>query len=158
MATLYELNDLLNNFELDIDEETGEILNAEALDALEMERNEKIENIALWIKNLKSDAEAYKREKEIFIKKERAAANKADRLKDYLAESLRGEKFKTDRVTISWRKSEAVVLDPLKLDPTAPYMVAQEPKPDKTMIREMLKHGEDVKGASLEVRENIQIK
>ena len=51
-----------------------------------------------------------------------------------------------------------MVLDPLKLDPKGVYMVAQEPKPDKTMIREMLKHGEEIKGATLEVRENIQIK
>ena len=158
MATLYELNAALNNFEFEIDEETGEILNADALDQIELERNEKIENIALWIKNLKSDAEAYKREKDVFIKKEKAAANKAEALKNYLTESLRGEKFKSDRVTISWRKSEAVVLDPLKLDPKGVYMVAQEPKPDKAMIREMLKHGKEIKGATLEVRENIQIK
>ena len=78
MANLYELERALAEFELEIDEETGEILNADELDALQMERDIKIENIALWIKNLKADAEAYKKEKESFYQKERAAKNKAE--------------------------------------------------------------------------------
>lgn len=40
-----------------VDTETGEIINVEALNALKMQRDTKIENIALWIKNLLSDAE-----------------------------------------------------------------------------------------------------
>ena len=108
MATLYELTDALKNFELDIDEETGEILNSDELDALELERDTKIENIALWVKNLLSDAEAYKREKDNFYSKEKAAKNKAERLKGYLEYVLAGDKFKSDRVTISYRKSESL--------------------------------------------------
>lgn len=158
MATLYELNEKLRDFEFEIDEETGEILNADDLDNLEIERDEKIENIALFIKNLKSDAEAYKREKEVFTQKQNAAKNKAERLKEYLAEQLQGEKFKTDRVTISWRKSEGVVIDPLKLDTKGDWMIPQEPKIDKTRIRELLKKGEVIRGAELEERQNIQIK
>ena len=78
--TLYELNQELMNFDLEIDEETGEILNAEDLDKLEMERDVKIENIGLWIKNLLSDAEELKREKESLYKREQAAKKKAERL------------------------------------------------------------------------------
>ena len=48
---LFELNQALMDFELEIDEETGEILNADALDSLELERDTKIENIALYQSN-----------------------------------------------------------------------------------------------------------
>ena len=52
MATLYEINqDILDCIDL----ETGEVFDLDKLQNLQMEKNEKIENIALLIKNLKSD-------------------------------------------------------------------------------------------------------
>lgn len=59
MATLYELAEELENFELEIDEETGEVLNLADLDKVEMEFKKKVEGICLWIKNLKADASAW---------------------------------------------------------------------------------------------------
>ena len=50
--TLYEIDDAILNC---IDEETGEIIDAEQLDKLYMEKEEKLENIALWIKDLKAE-------------------------------------------------------------------------------------------------------
>ena len=38
MATLYELVKEIENFDLQIDEETGELLNIDELDALQLER------------------------------------------------------------------------------------------------------------------------
>ena len=64
MAKLYEIMNEIENFDFEIDEETGEILNFDALDRLQVARDVKIENLCLWVKNLKSDAEAYKAEKE----------------------------------------------------------------------------------------------
>ena len=55
---LYEINSQIENFEFKIDEETGEVLNMNELNELKMSKDEKIENIALWIKNLKSDEKA----------------------------------------------------------------------------------------------------
>ena len=157
MATLYELTSALAEFDFDIDEETGEILNAEELDALEIERDEKIENIALWIKNLTSDAEAYKKEKDNFAKKEQAAKKKVESLKEYLRWNLDGEKFKTDRVTISWRRSEAVeVIDQEKIPKG--WFVDQEPKLDKAGIKAALKDGEEIPGVILKENNSIQIK
>ena len=54
-----------------IDLSTGEILDTAAFDQLQMERDEKIENIALWIKSLKADALAYKNEKDAFAEKQK---------------------------------------------------------------------------------------
>ena len=43
-----------------IDTETGEVIDIERLNELQMERETKIENVACWIKDLKAEAEAIK--------------------------------------------------------------------------------------------------
>ena len=45
--TLYEIDKALADFEFEIDEDTGEILNAADLDELNLARDQKIENIGL---------------------------------------------------------------------------------------------------------------
>lgn len=152
---LFELNQAVRDFELEIDEETGEILNADALDSLELERDTKIENIALWIKNLKAEAEAVKKQKEAFYSREKALTNKADRLKEYLANNLMGEKFKTDRVVLSWRKSQAVEVDDNFSDER---FIKYEPKISKSEIKDALKSGEIIEGARLVENNSLQIK
>ena len=152
---LFELNQAVRDFELEIDEETGEILNADALDSLELERDTKIENIALWIKNLKAEAEAVKKQKEAFYSREKALTNKAERLKEYLANNLMGEKFKTDRVVLSWRKSKAVEVDDNFSDER---FIKYEPKISKSEIKDALKSGEVIEGARLVENNSLQIK
>lgn len=84
-----------------IDDETGEILDSEQLEQLEMERDAKIESVGLWIKNLAAEADAIKTEKNNLAAREKIARNKIDRLKEYLAYALDGEKFKTSRLSVS---------------------------------------------------------
>ena len=158
MATLYEIDNLLKNFEFEIDEETGEILNYDDLENIEMERNSKIENIALWIKNLKSDAEAYKNEKMAFAKRQQFAENKVESLKNYLEFILGGEKFKTDRVELSYRKSETVEIDPDGMESLPAEYKRFKVEPDKTALKKALKDGEAFKGVHLVEKNNLQIK
>lgn len=156
MANLYELNKQIADFEFQIDEETGEILNADELDTIQMERDEKVENIALWIKNLSADADAYKKERDAFAEKERLAKAKMERLKAYLADTLNGDKFQTNRVTISYRKSDTVDIVDQSLLPLMYFR--QEPKVDKAGIKKALKAGREVSGARLIEKQNLQIK
>lgn len=158
MATLYKITKELENFEFVIDEETGEILNFDELDALELERNVKVENICLLIKNLTSDAAAYKAEKNSFAEKEKAAANRAEKLKKYLQDMLAGEKFKTNRVTVSYRTSKAVEVLDVKYVPAEYLNITQEVKPDKTAIKKAIESGVEVAGCSLVERQNMSIK
>ena len=103
---LYEINGELEKL---IDSETGEIANIEAFEQLSMERETKLENIALWIKNLDSDATAIKAEEKALAARRQTMENRADGLKDYLALMMGdGEKLETPRVKLSWRKSESV--------------------------------------------------
>lgn len=107
----------MNLYEIDaaitalVDPETGEISDFDAFDQLSMARDQKIENIALYYKNLVADAAAYKAEKLAFAERQKAAENKAQRLKDYLAYALQGQKFESPRV--NFRKTISVnVADP----------------------------------------------
>lgn len=158
MANLYELDAAIQNFELDIDEETGEITNLYELEALQMERETKLENIALWIKNLKADAEAYKKEKDSFAEKERVAKNKMERLKAYLQFSLAGQKFNTSKVQISYRKSTAVEITNLDAIPAA-FKKQPDPIPDKVAIKKLLADGDvEMAGAHLTQKTSLVIK
>ena len=77
----------MNLYEIDaaitalVDPETGEVSDFDAFDRLSMARDQKIENIALYYKNLVADAAAYKAEKLAFADRQKAAENKAQRLK-----------------------------------------------------------------------------
>lgn len=154
MATLYEIDAAILSC---VDLETGEILDEEQLAALQMEREQKIEGVALWYKNLCSDAAAYKAEKDAFAAKERAAKMQADRLKQWLADALQVEKFKTPRVGVSFRKSSSVVVDDvLNLPPR--FVKFKEPEADKLAIAAAIKEGEEVSGAHIENRQSIIIK
>lgn len=153
----------MNLFEIDneimncVDAETGEVIDAEKLDKLQMDRGQKIENIALWIKNLTSDAEALKAEKQAFADRQKAAENKAASLKKYLSDYLAGEKYKSAKVSVSFRKSEAVNIMDMSQIPEQ-YLKFAEPTADKTGIKNALKAGEVIAGAELVENQNIQIK
>ena len=154
MASLYEINAAILSC---VDLETGEIIDVEQLTSLQLEREQKIENVALWYKNLLSDAAQYKAEKDAFAERERAAKAKAESLKAYLLDALQGDKYKSTRVNISYRKSSCVVVDDvLNLPPR--FVRFAEPEPNKTEIAAAIKNGEEVSGAHIETSQSIIIK
>ena len=108
---LYEINSQIENFEFKFDEETGEVLNMNELDELQMEKDEKIENIALWIKNLKADEKALDDEIKVLQARKKAKKNRVENLSSYLEMALNGSKFERNRVSISFRKSTSVIID-----------------------------------------------
>lgn len=144
-----------------VDPETGEITDYDALDKLNMAREEKIENIAMWIKNLSAEAKAIREEEKNLAERRRASETKAESLSKYLDRTLVGEKFSTAKVCVSYRKSTAVeIADEEAFIKAADitYLVPQAPKIDKKAITEALKLGTVINGAELVERNNIQIK
>lgn len=142
-----------------IDEETGEIIDIDRLNALEMERDKKISNVACWIKDLKAEAEAIKAEKQALDKRQKAAENKAESLKTWLQSILQGEKFKDAKVSISYRKSEKVVFAEDFAYVTLPdHMKKVTVEPRKTEIKEFLKAGGEIDGVRIEESSNMQIR
>ena len=143
-----------------VDPETGEIIDEQRLDALQMAREKKIENVLLWIKNLKSEADAIKIEEKSLADRRKADEKKAESLTQYVQNVLNGEKFKTPRVAVSYRKSESVVVDDLRLmmEVCDDYVKYKDPEPDKAKIKAALKDGVAVPGCHLEERQNMTIK
>ena len=125
-----------------IDQETGEVIDLDRLNALEMERDRKISDVACWIKDLKAEAEAIKAEKQALDKRQKAAENKAESLKGWLQSILQGEKFKDSRCAISYRKSERVdFADSFDLSTLPDSMKKVTGEPKKTEIKDYLKTG-----------------
>lgn len=155
MASLYQIDQAILEC---LDAETGEIIDAEKLNALFMEKNQKIENIALWIKNLQADALAYKAEKDAFAARQKAAENKVESLKAYLVSALDGQKFSTAKCAVSFRKSEAVQVDDVNSIPAEWIRTKTTIEPDKTAIKAAIKAGQEITGCKLVENTNISIK
>lgn len=154
MASLYEIDAQIMEC---VDFETGEIIDKEKLEALQLEFDKKVEGIALWVKNLLAEAKMVKEEKDALAARQKSCENKADSLKRYLETALGGEKFKTPRVSISYRKSESVQVDDMdKLDDD--YLKYTTPTVDKTRVKQALKQGIKLEGVQLVENNNIQIK
>lgn len=151
---LYEIDNAIMDC---VDMETGEIIDVERLSALQMERDQKIEGIGCWIKNLLSDAKALKEEKDNLAARQKSAENKAASLKAYLSSYLNGEKFKTAKVAISYRKSDSLVIAEGAAIPEK-YLKYSEPTLDKIGLKAALKAGEKFPGISIVTSSNIQIK
>nr|DAO52389.1 MAG TPA: resistance protein [Caudoviricetes sp.] len=142
-----------------VDTESGEIIDLEAIAALEMERDKKIENLGCWYKNLLADAEALKAQKNAFAEREKATRTKAESLKGFLGRYLNGKKFETAKVAMSFRKSEAVEFDAKCIgDVPEEFLKFKDPELDKVAVKKAIKAGETVPGCELVQRQNLQIK
>ena len=154
MANLYEINQAILDC---LDPETGEIIDDRISDLL-MEREQKLENIALWIKNLQADVQMFKTEKESFEKRQKAAEKRLASLMQYLTDNLNGEKFSTGKCAVSFRKSDRVEVYNDALVPKK-YMTKKVTfAPDKDAIKVLLKSGRKVNGCRLVEKLNAQIK
>lgn len=143
-----------------IDQETGEIVDElalEGLEQLEMDRNTKIENSVMYIKDCNARADAIKQEIKVLQARAKTFENKAEATKKYLQSALAGEKFESAKCKISYRKSESVNIDPDALIPSQ-YIKIREPEYDKKALKQALKAGEKIDGVEIVVKSNIQIK
>ena len=150
--TLYEIDSAIMDC---VDEETGEIIDLEKLEALNIERDKKVEGIALAVKNYA--AEAIKEEEEKLAKRRRSCENAAQRCKDYLSHALDGEKLKTARVSVFYKSSESVTIDDLG-SLAGEYIRIPEPQADKTAIKKAIKAGKEVTGAHLETSKSVIVR
>lgn len=159
--SLYEIDSrLVAAFDAAVDTETGEVLSEDALDefhAMQMAWDDKVENIALWIKNLTAEAKAIKEEQDALAARRKAIEAKGDRLLRYLSGYLNGAKFETAKVKVSWRKSESVQIDDISAIPEE-YLKYAAPTANKTDIKAAIKAGKEIPGAQIVVNQNMSIK
>lgn len=162
--TLYEIDKNIEALVNTVDPDTGEItVDNEALDALLMERDAKIENIACYIKNLVAESKAIKEEETALSARRKTTEKKAERLKDYLTYALQGEKFQTAKCAVSFRKSSAVEVDDCFVEwaqtsGNEELLRYKEPEVNKTAVKERLTCGEAFDFARLVQNTSITIK
>jgi hypothetical protein len=159
---IYEIDKEIEALLNEVDE-NGEILfDPEKLDALQMERDRKVENLALAVKNLVATAAAIKAEKDALYERQKATERDAERAKKYLEFVLNGEKFETARVAVSYRSSSRLEVDDGFIAwakrKAKNLLTIKEPEPNKTAIKEMLKRNEKVPHVQMVTVQNMQIK
>lgn len=151
---LYEINQEILEC---IDLETGEIIAPDKLEELQMDKHEKLRNIAFVALNAMADAKAYEEQEKKFAARKKAAKSTVEWAKSTLATELAGQKMKEPEFTISYRKSEAVEIADLNSVPDE-FLVPQPPKVDKIGLKEAIKGGAVIDGVTIAEKKNIQIK
>lgn len=158
---LYEINTAIRNAldTVTVDEETGEILNAEILHAVEAEATEKIEATALYLREMGHDRDALDAEIKRLQARKDSMKKKEARIKALLLEGLKATgKVKTQRVTVSIRKTTALCIDEGAVLPDAFTTTKTVVDPNKTAIKIALQSGAEVPFCHLEERESVMIR
>lgn len=156
---IYEIDKAIENM---IDQETGEIADFDAFMELQMERNDKIENMACWYLDLCGDAQKIREQEKVLSERRKVLEHRADSLKNYLDRLCGGEKFTTPKVSLTYRKSKQVevteeFINFAKVN-CANLLRYKEPEPDKKAIGDLLKNGETLPGAEIIEKISISIK
>jgi len=154
----------MNIYEIDaaildcVDQETGDIVDLDRLKALEIERDRKVSNVACWIKDLKAEADAIKKEVDNLSARKTADENKIKSLKQYLDYALNGTKFKDERCSISYRRSEAVEVTKEGEAKLPEEFIKIERTVRKSELKDAMKLGFEFEGCTLVEKNNIQIR
>lgn len=151
---LYEINTEIDNC---IDYETGEILDIEKFQELQIEKEHKLEAIALVYKNAIAESKMVSDEMKSLKARKEKCDNLANKMKEMLHNELQGEKFMTSKVMISFQKSTTTEVIDLAVIPEQYIKTKIERTADKTAIKNAIKSGETIKGARLIEKNNIQI-
>ena len=151
---LYEIDHRL--LDCIVDTETGEVLDEEALNRIEVEN--KAENIACWVKNNRDYIKACKAEKERLSEEIDRTEKRNERLTEYLSYLLNGAKLKTARCSVSYRHSKKVEVLNEEVIPDEYFKVKVERTPSKTAIADAFKAGNPVAGCELVEHVNPIIK
>lgn len=139
-----------------IDEETGEILDFEEFEALDMALEQKLENIALYIKNLDAYAAALKAEKLALADRQEAVEKKAESLRQTLSNRLAGAPFKTAKVEVKWRASTVLNIDEGARVPDE--FITYTPKYNVADLKTAVINGLVIDGVELVKKNNMSIK
>lgn len=156
--TIYEIDAAI----LALTDEDGEITDIEQLDALQMERDKKIDDVACWYKNLLAEAKAIREEEKALAERRRSIENKADRLFGWLGKVLDGSQFKTVRNEIKYRKTKAVEIPDVDTFTAwavsfAPSLIKIQTSPDKVAIKDYINGGGECPAEIVE-RYSMQVK
>ncbi|MBR5202899.1 MAG: siphovirus Gp157 family protein [Clostridia bacterium] len=167
--SLYEIDSKLfsiieNGFSQDCIDEDGCIDEERAqrfFDELPVERNAKLEAYGCIIKQKEALLEGIVKEQQALAKRKKSLEARIDRMRKSVENSMLlfgQDKFETTKVVFSFRKSTQVNIEDESKIPAQYTSVVTTIKVDKNSIKEALKNGEIVEGASLLENKKLQIK
>lgn len=168
---LYEISEQLKTFQQMAEdgyfEDEKTIL--DTLESIQMEFDNKLENIACMYKGLSVEADAIEAEAKSLMERATRTRKTCEWLKDYMTANLQSvgqSKFESARVRLSFRKSESVSvtneevlfnsLQATGMDSLA--SVVETVKFDKKGLKQALKDGIELNGVELVTNNNLQIK
>lgn len=123
---------------------------------IEVERDYKLEACCAVYKNMQAERDIVANEIKRLRAKQEVLENKLDDFKRYIENNLYpGEKWTNGVHKLSWRASDSVGFSDETLLPQDYWRVKKEP--DKALILRKLKNGEEVQGAFLVHKNNLQI-
>lgn len=160
-----ELKVLEDLFNMSIDEETGELKEADILEEMDREIKEKLtdkcENILKLIKNKEAEISTLKNEEERLKKLRKFKENRLENLKEYIKNqmvSMETKKIETTLGNFNLRNSESVEVEDIEVLEKKFIKTKLEKTADKNEIKKAIKNGENVAGAKLVSNVNLIIK
>lgn len=158
--TLYEMTEAAKQlYEMlaagDIPEEAV----ADTLESFGVE--DKVEDYCHIIYQLLADADMYATEIKRLEAKKKAAEKGAERMKGALSAYMQAsntKKLSAGTFTLSFRKSESVLIKDENAIPTEYIKTKTTTSVDKTAIKNAIKSGQTVAGAEIQTNQNLQIK
>ena len=148
---------------MDAADENGEVgeIDLTELKELQAARETKLENIALYAKNLAVEASAIKNEENTLAERRERLERKQERLEAILISAMKADGNKK----ISSPRFEAVIRDSKKTNIIDESLIPKEymnvkttTTPDKTAIKKAIEAGKKVAGAELVANSTITIK
>ena len=156
-----ELMDKLESGEL------SEELLSDTLEGIRGAIEEKADGIACMLKALEADAAAIKAEEDKLSERRKSKERAYDRMRAYLSDMLLHAgvtNVETPRSQIRFRKSEAVIVDHeadfirWAEENRDDFLNYKEPSINKTAVKKALLAGEEIVGARIETRQNLQVR
>ena len=161
---LYEIDSAISEVLalLEPDPVTGQIPDnweemAQKLDELGLQRQQKLEGVARYVLNVRSDIVSLKAEEDRLSKRRKVLENKESSLVGYLDHACQGQKTNLGVATVSYRKSEKVVVSD---EGTARKFLVDnhhmdclrifEPEIAKSEVKALIKSGVAVPGVSVQ--------
>jgi hypothetical protein len=144
---------------LEENELTPELETALAINQNELQ--EKAINYGYVVKSLEGDVSAIDEEIKRLQALKKAKNNAIERMKESVSNAMQlygMEKLTSPTLSLSLRKSESVEVDFTEALPNDFKITKVTVTPDKIAIKQALKQGENITGATLKINYNLQIK
>lgn len=164
--TLYEIDQNLAALMDAVDPETGEWTgDVQAWEELSQERDVKIENTALFIKELRADIAKFKSEIETLQKRQRVLMNKEAWLLENLRRSLGGQMFETPRCVVRFKQNpKSVTFTDEKacmkwaIENRQDVIKYADPVLSKSALKTLIEEGTEVPGAEITQSVRMEVK